>query len=212
MHRVIHLPQALRRLQGCAWLGLALAGPAWATAPQEPSARATEIVQGQCFICHGGDGESSSPAFPRLAGQNAAYVARQLADYKSGKRKSSTMQPMMESLSAEDFKALGVYFATRPTHVHEVQDPELAQVGRFIYQRGNPWSGVASCATCHGANAHGTETLPRLAGQHAQYTENQLKSFNKRERTNDNAVMHGIASKLSELEMKAVAAYLSGLK
>ncbi len=191
--------------------------PAWAmaqavAAPQPVSARATEIVQGQCFICHGADGESSNPAFPRLAGQNAAYVARQLADYKSGKRKSTTMQPMVEALSAEDFQALGVFFTTRTTHIHEVQDPELAQVGRFIYQRGNPWSGVASCATCHGANAHGTEALPRLAGQHAQYTENQLKSFNKRERTNDNAVMHGIASKLSELEMKAVAAYLSGLK
>ncbi len=205
-------PRFQRVLQACA-LAAACAGlPAWAATPPEPTARATEIVQGQCFICHGGDGESSSPAFPRLAGQNAAYVARQLADYKSGKRKSSTMQPMVESLSAEDFKALGVFFATRPTHGHTVEDPELAQVGRFVYLRGNPWSGVASCATCHGANAHGTDTLPRLAGQHAQYTENQLKSFNKRERTNDNAVMHGIASKLSELEMKAVAAYLSGLK
>jgi cytochrome c553 len=205
--RTVRSPQALAALMAfCTWL------PGHAATPQEPSARATEIVQGQCFICHGADGESSSPAFPRLAGQNAAYVARQLADYKAGKRKSTTMQPMVESLSADDFQALGVFFTTRPTHVHEVQDPELAQVGRYIYQRGNPWSGVASCATCHGANAHGTETLPRLAGQHAQYTENQLKSFNKRERTNDNAVMHGIASKLSDLEMKAVAAYLSGLK
>ena len=68
--------------------------------------------------------------------------------------------------------------------------------------RGNPYSGVAACAGCHGANGGGTETLPRLAGQHAQYTENQLKAFNKRERTNDNAVMHSIASKLSELELK----------
>lgn len=205
--RRVSLPRALAALAAAGlWL------QAQAATPPEPSARATEIVQGQCFICHGVDGESSSPAFPRLAGQNAAYVARQLADYKSGRRKSTTMQPMVESLSADDFLALGVFFTTRPTHVHEVQDPELAQVGRFIYQRGNPWNGVASCATCHGANAHGTETLPRLAGQHAQYTENQLKSFNKRERSNDNAVMHGIASKLSELEMKAVAAYLSGLK
>jgi cytochrome c553 len=150
--------------------------------------------------------------FPRLAGQNAAYVARQLADYRAGKRKSSTMQPMVEDLAPEDFKALGAYFSTRPTMGHALADPELAQVGRFVYLRGNPYSGVAACATCHGANAHGTETLPRLAGQHAQYTENQLKQFNTRERTNDNAVMHGIASKLSELELKAVAAYLSGLQ
>lgn len=188
---------------------LLLALPAAALAD---TARAEEIVSGKCFICHGADGESSSPAFPRLAGQNAGYVARQLGDYKSGKRKSTTMQPMVEDLNEADFKALGAFFASRPTMVHAVADPELAQVGRFIFQRGNPYAGVAACATCHGSDGHGTETLPRLAGQHAQYIENQLKSFNKRERTNDNAVMHGIASKLSELETKSVAAYLSGLK
>jgi cytochrome c553 len=174
--------------------------------------RAEEIVTGKCFICHGADGESSSPVFPRLAGQNAAYVARQLADYKSGKRRSTSMQPMVEDLVAADFAALGAWYASRPTHVHPVEDPELAQVGRFVYVRGNPYSGVAACATCHGPTGQGTETLPRVAGQHAQYTENQLRQFNKRERTNDNAVMHAIASKLSELELKAVASYLSGLK
>jgi cytochrome c553 len=191
---------------------LALVLAAWPAFARADMARAEAIVQGKCFICHGSDGESSSPAFPRLAGQNAGYVQRQLADYKSGKRKSSAMQPMVEDLSVADFASLGAYFASRPTMGHAVDDPELAQVGRFIYLRGNPYTGVASCANCHGANGHGTESLPRLAGQHAQYTENQLRSFNKRERTNDNAVMHGIASKLSELELKSVAAYLSGLK
>lgn len=175
-------------------------------------AKAEEIVQGRCFICHGANGESSSPAFPRLAGQNAAYVARQLADYQSGKRKSSTMQPMVEGLSAQDMASLGRWFEKQEAQEHAVEDRELADVGRFVYLRGNPFSGVAACATCHGPKAHGTDTLPRLAGQHAQYTENQIKLFNRRERTNDNAVMHGIASKLSELETKAVAAYLSGLR
>ena len=176
------------------------------------AARAEEIVQGKCFICHGAAGESSSPVFPRLAGQNAAYVARQLADYHSGRRKSSTMQPMVEDLKPEDFKALGAYFETQPVQAHPVADSELAQVGRFIFLRGNPYSGVAACAGCHGPQGGGTATLPRLAGQHAQYTENQLKAFDKRERTNDNAVMHTIATKLSELETKAVAAYISGLR
>jgi cytochrome c553 len=173
--------------------------------------RAEEIVQGTCFVCHGADGESSSPVFPRLAGQHARYIERQLADYKSGRRVSSTMKPMVEDLTPADFKALGAYFESRKPQAHKVDDPELAQVGRFIFVRGNPFSGVAACSSCHGANGSGTETLPRLAGQHAQYTENQLKAFNKRERTNDNAVMHGIAAKLSELELKAVAAYISGL-
>lgn len=196
---------ALRALQALVLTALPLAA-------QADRARAEEIVAGKCFICHGADGESSSPAFPRLAGQNAGYLARQLNDYKSGRRKSTTMQPMVEDLSPADFQSLGEFFASRPTMGHAVEDPELAQVGRFVYLRGNPYTGVAACATCHGSDGRGTETLPRLAGQHAQYTENQLKSFNKRERSNDNAVMHGIASKLGELELKSVAAYLSGLK
>jgi cytochrome c553 len=200
----------LRPWLRCAGLAALLQWPVWSAAAD--LARAEEIVQGKCFICHGAEGESSSPVFPRLAGQNANYVARQLADYRSGKRKSTTMQPMVEDLTPADFQALGAFFASRPTIGHAVADPELAQMGRFIYARGNPYSGVAACATCHGADAHGTDTLPRLAGQHAQYTENQLKQFNKRERTNDNAVMHGIASKLTELELKAVASYISGLK
>ena len=194
------------------WIAaLLLAGTA-AQAQNAELARAEEIVQGNCFICHGIDGESSSPVFPRLAGQNAAYVARQLSDYKSGKRVSSAMQPMVRDLNAADFKALGAWFASRKPQAHAVEDAELAQVGRFIYQRGNPYSGVAACAACHGPKGHGTEALPRLAGQHALYTENQLKAFNKRQRTNDNAVMHLIASKLTELEMKAVSSYLSGLE
>ena len=194
------------------WMAaLVLAGTA-AQAQNAELARAEEIVQGNCFICHGIDGESSSPVFPRLAGQNAAYVARQLSDYKSGKRVSSAMQPMVRDLNAADFKALGAWFASRKPQAHAVEDAELAQVGRFIFQRGNPYSGVAACAACHGPQGHGTEVLPRLAGQHARYTENQLKAFNQRQRTNDNAVMHLIASKLTEFEMKAVSSYISGLE
>ncbi len=175
-------------------------------------ARAEEIVKSQCFVCHGEYGESSSPVFPRLAGQHAAYVARQLADYKSGRRISNAMQPMVEGLVAADFPALGAYFEKQPTYAHPVDDPELAQVGRYIYQRGNADSGVPACASCHGEAGQGSATLPRLAGQHARYTERQLKLFDKRERTNDNAVMHAVASRLTELELKAVASYVSGLK
>jgi len=193
-----------------AGLGLFAASVVFSSAYAADLARAEEIVQGQCFICHGMEGESSSPVFPRLAGQHAAYIERQLRDYKSGRRVSSAMQPMVAELNNSDFKALGAWFASRQPQPHDVSDKDLAQVGQFIYTRGNPYSGVAACAACHGPQAHGTEQLPRLAGQHAQYTENQLKAFNKRQRTNDNAVMHTVASKLTELEMKAVAAYLSG--
>jgi cytochrome c553 len=190
--------------------GALLAGAG--VAPANEHARAEEIVQGQCFICHGVDGESSSPVFPRLAGQNEAYVVKQLQAYKSGQRVSSAMQPMVAALNNDDFAALGKYFASRPTHLHAVEDAELAQVGAFLYKRGNEYAGVAACAACHGPSGHGTNALPRLAGQHARYTEKQLKEFNNRTRTNDNMVMHTVASKLTELEIKAVAAYLAGLK
>jgi cytochrome c553 len=202
------LPSALASAALVAFLGFVASAPAAAADLK----RAQEIVEGKCFICHGIDGESSSPIFPRLAGQHAQYVARQLADYASGKRKSTQMQPMVEGLTASDFLALGQFYESRPVHQHAIEDTDLALVGRFVYARGNPYSGVPACASCHGANGQGTPTLPRLAGQHAAYTERQLKLFNQRERTNDNAVMHNIANKLTELEAKAVASYLSGLK
>lgn len=179
-------------------------------AADEP--RAVEIVQGKCFLCHGTDGESSSPVFPRLAGQNAAYVARQLADYKSGRRRSDTMRPMVDDLSTEDFQALGRYFESRKPVPHPQEDADLGQVGRFIFIRGNPYSGIPACASCHGADGHGTTAMPRLAGQHALYLENQLKKYNTRERTNDNAIMHAVASKLTELETKAVSTYISSMQ
>lgn len=193
---------------------VALLGALWLEGPAAAAdfQRAEAIVQGKCFICHGADGESSSPVFPRLAGQHAAYLARQLADYKSGRRKSSAMQPMVEDLVAADFEALGQYFESRAVQAHVVADPELALVGRFVYLRGNPYSGAPACAGCHGAAGQGSATLPRLAGQHALYTERQLKAFNLRQRSNDNAVMHAVAVQLTELEIKAVASFISGLK
>ncbi|HXF47772.1 MAG TPA: c-type cytochrome [Burkholderiaceae bacterium] len=174
--------------------------------------RARKIVNGGCVLCHGADGESSSELFPKLAAQNAAYLARQLAAFKSGARKSSTMQPMVKDLSEADMVSLGAYFARKPPTANEVKDRDLADVGRYIYQHGNRFSGVAPCASCHGPGGEGTETLPRLAGQNALYLENQIKLFNKRERTNDNEVMHVIAARLTELEIKAVAEYLAGKK
>ena len=94
--------------------------------------------------------------------------------------------------------------------VEPVKDAPLAAVGAYLYAHGNKFSGVPACASCHGANATGTDTLPRLAGQHAAYTESQLKQFSQRERANDNSIMHSVAVKMTALEMAAVAEYLSG--
>jgi cytochrome c553 len=174
-------------------------------------ARAEEIVSGRCFLCHGMEGEALSPVFPRLAGQHGEYVAKQLADFRSGRRNSEAMKAQVEELTPDEMKSLGKFFESKKATSTPVDDAELVAVGRYIYKRGNSFSGVPSCASCHGAKAYGTPILPRLAGQHPLYIEEQLKQFTKRERTNDNAVMHTVAAKLSPLEMHAVASFVATL-
>ena len=194
------------------WLGIGLAlaaGPAWSQADAGHE-RALKIIGGSCFLCHGTDGESASEVFPRLAGQNADYIARQLENFQNGTRKSSAMSNVVDKLTPDDMQALGAFYASRPAHKQDTSDPLLAGAGRYIYEAGNRYSGVPACAACHGVIGEGNATLPRLAGQFASYLENQLKQFNKRERTSDNEVMHVVAEKMTELEMAAVAEYLSG--
>ncbi|HEX5394454.1 MAG TPA: c-type cytochrome [Rhodocyclaceae bacterium] len=174
--------------------------------------RAEEIVASRCFLCHGLEGESSSPLFPRLAGQHAEYMAKQLGDFKSGLRASDTMKAQAMELTPDEMKSLGAYFQSKPASANPAEDQGLAEVGRYIFRKGNMYSGVAACVGCHGNKGYGTAQLPRLAGQNAQYLENQLKQFNKRQRTNDNDVMHSIAARLTELEIKGVAEYISTLE
>ena len=185
--------------------------PVLAADPKVDLTRAAEIVAGRCSLCHGPDGESASPIYPRLAGQHSEYIAKQLGDFKAGTRKSDTMKPQAEELTPEEMKALGLFFEGKKTSARTGRDAELLAVGKYIFNRGNSFSGVPACSTCHGAKGHGTPQLPRLAGQHPRYIEDQLKQFNSRERNNDNAVMHTVASKLTELERNAVAEYIATL-
>lgn len=183
------------------------AGAAWGQADE---ARAKKIVAGVCFVCHGMEGESSSEVFPRLAGQHWEYTARQLDHFKSGKRKSTAMADMAAKLKPDEMVALGKYFEKIAVPAEPAKDSELAAVGSYIFHTGNKYSAVPACASCHGKEGLGTSQLPRLAGQYSSYIEGQLKSFGNRERTNDNAVMHAIVSRMTPLEMAAVAEYLSG--
>jgi len=192
-------------------VGLAgVAGGAGAQAQEEAEARARKIIGGSCFLCHGSDGESASEVFPRLAAQNADYIAKQLDNFKSGRRQSTAMASMVANLSPEDMAALGRFYASRPAHHEPPRDAALAAVGQYVYHQGNRFSGVPACASCHGKEGAGSDSLPRLAGQYAAYLDNQLKLFHKRERTNDNAVMHTVVEKMTSLEMAAVSEYLSG--
>lgn len=120
------------------------------------------------------------------------------------------MADMAARLTPDEMLALGQLYEQMPTVQTVPKDPELAAMGQYIFHQGNKYSGVPACVSCHGATAQGAAHLPRLAGQFSGYISTQLKQFDKRERTNDNAVMHAIASQMTELEMAAVAEYLSG--
>jgi len=209
---LLHRPESMKRFACLApsVLALTLAAVCSTAQAQVDEARARKIVAGVCFVCHGAEGESSSEVFPRLAGQHWEYIAKQLENFKSGKRKSSAMADMVAKLTPDEMEALGRYFEKQKIEVEPPRDTDLAGVGKYIYLHGNKYSGLAACASCHGPQARGTASLPRLAGQHAAYIETQLKQFHQRERTNDNAVMHAIVSKMTPLEMAAVAEYLSG--
>jgi len=182
---------------------------AQARAPEmKLSPPAQEAIETRCALCHGKAGESASAVYPRLAAQDRDYLIKQLMDFRDGRRKSDTMTEMAKGLSDDVINELARWFSSRPAAARRAGDPDLMGVGRYIYLKGNPYAGVAACASCHGEKGYGTHLLPRLAGQHPAYIETQLKEFGKRERNNDNAVMHTIASKLTELEVHAVAAYL----
>jgi cytochrome c553 len=193
-------------------VGASAASLAQSAKPAPLPKHVQEIVTGRCALCHGPEGESASAVYPRLAAQHPDYLQKQLRDFRDGRRKSDTMSEMAKDLEDGDIATLAAYFASKKAGARQPGDADLAAVGKFIFHRGNSYSGVAACASCHGPKGYGTEQLPRLAGQHPAYVETQLKDFNKRDRNNDNAIMHSIASKLTELETKAVSVYIGGLQ
>ena len=189
-----------------ALLALGLSHSAWAQADE---ARAKKIAGGSCFLCHGAMGESTSEIFPRLAGQHAEYIAKQLNAFQSGERKSTAMAEMVKNLKPDEMLALGRYYEKMNASPEPSKEPLLASMGEYIYRNGNKFTGVPACVSCHGEYARGSNALPRLATQIPAYIHTQLKSFNQRKRTNDNAVMHIVAEKMTELEMIAVGEYVS---
>ena len=122
------------------------------------------------------------------------------------------MSDMVKGMKDEEFRGLAAWFSTQKPGFRQPGDADLAGVGKYIFTKGNSFSGVPACVSCHGSNGHGTQQLPRLAGQHPAYLEGQLKEFGGRERTNDNAVMHSVASKLTALEIRSVSVYIGSLQ
>ena len=174
---------------------------------------AEDTAIGVCGTCHGPDGNSTNPMFPRLAGQHAGYIVRQLKFFKDESRADpyaiAYMWGMASGLSDDTVDALAQYYARQKTGPGKSHDPATIARGRDIFQHGIPSQGVPACAACHGPDAMGSDMYPRLAGQHAEYILKQLASFQSNMR--NIAVMHGVAQNLRSPEMEAVADYLESL-
>jgi cytochrome c553 len=182
-------------------------------------AKARQIVSTVCAACHGADGNSASSANPNLAGQQAEYISLQLAHFKDGTRPNPIMAGMAASLTPEDMKSLGAYFAQQKAKGLAAKDPALVAAGQKLYRGGNAATGVPACAACHTPTGVGIPVrYPRLSGQYADYTLAQLQAFKSGQRGMDKPgkdvngrVMAQIATRMSEPEIRAVADYAAGL-
>ena len=177
-------------------------------------AEAGKLKSTQCAACHGADGNSVNPEWPKLAGQHADYLVKQLSYFEKGERENATMKPMANVLDEEGREDVAAYYALQKVKTGAA-DPELVELGEKIYRSGNPESGVAPCIGCHGPNGAGNPAAlyPALRGQHAKYTENQLHGFAEGKRVNENAkkMMQILAARMTNREIRAVASYIQGL-
>jgi len=177
-------------------------------------ASAGEQKAAQCAACHGPDGNSTNPEWPKLAGQNGPYIAKQLADLKAAEtRTNQMMAAFVANMSAQDMADIGAWYETQTATVGAA-DPELVELGEEVYRAGNPETGLPACMACHGprGTGNGPAAWPALSGQHAPYTASQLRAFKSGARSNDpNGMMREIASMMSEQEIEAVSQYTAGL-
>lgn len=206
-----HRPAARRRPWLAAGLLLAgaVAGHASAqTGHDSASARAQRIATQVCAACHGTQGQNADLTFPRLAGQNAEYLAKQLGAFQHDRRVSSAMAHSTAPLTPDEMLALGQFYQRQPTARTPTTQLQLAARGQYLYHVGNPATGVPACASCHGPQALGQANLPRLAGQSPAYLREQLRQFAQGGRTNDQGQMHATTRAMTDDEMAAVAEYL----
>ncbi|GAC1601154.1 MAG: c-type cytochrome [Ramlibacter sp.] len=183
-----------------------------------PAVVKPDLAQGEakftavCAACHGADGNSGTPANPKLAQQHPEYIFKQLQEFKAGKRQNAIMQGMAAGLSEQDMKNIAAWVAGNKAKPGFAKDKELVALGERIYRGGIADRQVAACAGCHSPNGAGMPAqYPRLAGQHADYTTAQLTNFREGVRKNG-AMMTQIAAKLNDREIRAVSDYIAGLR
>ncbi|MCK5668273.1 MAG: cytochrome c4, partial [Gammaproteobacteria bacterium] len=139
-----------------------------------------------CAACHGTDGNSVNPVWPKLAGQHSEYILKQLKDFKAGKRNNIQMNPLVATLSEEDMQDLAAYFSSQQAKIGYASAESL-EMGEKIYRAGDASKGLPACMSCHGPTGAGNPaaSFPSLSGQHAEYTKIQLLAFRDNKRTND---------------------------
>ena len=189
-------------------------------------AKAGQAKAGTCAACHGADGNSSDAQYPKLAGQHERVILKQLKAFKSGDRENPIMMPMASSLSEQDMRDVGAYFATQKATAGVADDSKVAegkphagekywQVGERLWRAGNPKANIPACMACHGPTGRGNPgaAYPALTGQHAQYTSARLNYFrtgsDKAKTTS--GTMVDIAKRLSDEEIQGLATYAEGL-
>lgn len=182
--------------------------PAATPKPDLAKGAATAAV---CAACHSIDGSRGSPAQPILQGQHPEYLVKQLTEYKSGKRVNAIMQGFAATLSEDDMRNVAAFYASKIAKPGFAKQPQLVALGEKVYRGGIAERNIPACSGCHGPTGSGIPAqYPRVAGQHAEYTEAQLNAFRGGVRHN-NAQMTGVAAKLNDREIKALADYIAGM-
>ncbi|ALE90505.1 MULTISPECIES: c-type cytochrome [Pseudomonas] len=196
-------------------LTLGVAGTAQAAATAlVGDAAAGQAKTAVCGACHGPDGNSMAPNFPKLAGQGDRYLLKQLHEIKDGKRQVLEMTGLLTNLNDQDLADIAAYYSSQKNSVGAA-DPALVARGEALFRGGDLQKGMPACTGCHSPDGQGNAAagFPHLGGQHASYIEKQLTDFREGERTNDgdSMIMRGIAAKLSNKDIKALASYIQGL-
>jgi cytochrome c553 len=194
-------------------IGTAVAADAAAKAPAKPDlAKGQATATAVCSACHTVDGSRGSPANPILAGQHPEYLVKQLQEFKAGKRENAVMKGFASALSDDDMRNVAAFYAGKQSKPGFAKSKELVALGEKIYRGGIADRNVPACAGCHAPGGVGMPAqFPRLAGQHADYTEAQMLAFRDGVRKN-NAIMTGVAAKMNDREIKAVSDYIAGLQ
>jgi len=195
-----------------------IAGSALANGPAPAAAAKPDLAKGEasfgavCAACHAADGNSTTPVNPKLAQQHPEYLVKQLQEFKSGKRANAVMSGMVAALSDEDMRNIAYWLSSKQAKAGFAKDKDTVALGERIYRGGIADRQIAACAGCHSPNGAGIPSqYPRLSGQHADYTTAQLTAFRDGARKNS-AQMTGVAAKMNDREIKAVADYIAGLR